>query len=91
MVNGPMFFFTFTWELSAARRALTPDGVAPLTEDTLRQLRQRPQQPYEDLASDVREFQPEVLFVLDRSLWMSNLNGVRRGAAPGPTDVRPSL
>jgi hypothetical protein len=72
-------------ELSAARRIMVSEGLAPGSADTLRQLRARPQEPYCELSDDVKHFVPDVAFALSRPLLTSNLKRARRGAAAVPT------
>jgi hypothetical protein len=74
-------------EVSAARQALLSEPLAPGTAETLAELRdpeRRPQQPHGELEPELLRLQPQEPLQLDRALFLANLRGSRRGAAPGP-------
>ena len=68
-------------EVSAGRRALDGATVAPGTQDTLDQLRRRPQEPREPMPPEL--MRSENLFNLDHDLFTRNLKCAGRGAAGG--------
>ena len=68
-------------EVSAGRHALDGASVAPGTQDTLNQLRRRPQVPREPVPPEL--MRSENLFNLDHDLFTKNLKCARRGAAGG--------
>ncbi|CAE7358847.1 unnamed protein product, partial [Symbiodinium sp. CCMP2456] len=77
-------------ELSAARRALLSEPLAPGNQNTLAQLRdpaRRPNQPYAPLDPDLLSWSPEAPVTLPASALLTNLRRSRRGAAPGPTGL----
>ena len=86
-------------ELSAARRALDGDPVAPGNDATLRALRdpqRRPQAPRGPLAPELTGFPTTSLVQLKQDRLLRNLRSARPGAAGGPSGmtadhVRPLL
>ena len=68
-------------KVSAGRHALDGAPVAPGTQDTLNQLRRRPQVPREPVPPEL--MRSENLFTLDHDLFTKNLKCARRGAAGG--------
>ena len=63
-------------EVSAGRHALDGAAVAPGTQDTLNQLRRRPQVPREPVPPEL--MRSENLFTLDHDLFTKNLKCARR-------------
>ena len=74
-------------ELSAGRMALEGADLAPGTEATLTQLRQRPAGPQDPLPPEIVHVEPARLFSLDQDKFAANLRSSRRGTAAEPSGM----
>ena len=69
-------------ELSHAARVLKGGGMAPLTPDTLKELRDpklRPAEAFESLSIEHLYTEPQSALLLDRDVFAEVLRGLRRG------------
>ena len=74
-------------ELTAGRQALEGADLAPGTEATLRQLRQRPQVPRDPIPVEHLRHVPRTPFALAEDKFGANLRSSRRGTAGGPSGM----
>ena len=74
-------------ELTAGRQALEGADLAPGTEVTLHQLRQRPQVPRDPILVEYLRHVPRTPFALAEDKFGANLRSSRRGTAGEPSGI----